>query len=264
MTHTFKSLLITTVLTLPSAFGAAELHVTAAAAGPHSAEIAAVAVARHLVATPEGMRRKVDQLVRSGQKEKAVELLEEFANHPDATLKDIRSAGWSISILGGGDEKAVVLFERAANHPDATPEYIFDAASGMYDLGPSFYLRVAELLEKSANLPDAAPVDIQNAAYGLYSLGVDFYARAAELFEKSATHPDATPDDIQSAAYGSWQLGQKDKAAELFEKSANLPDVTPVNIQNAVRGLRSIAAKCREGSAERARYNALADAIAAR
>ncbi|QOL20417.1 hypothetical protein [Candidatus Bodocaedibacter vickermanii] len=194
MAHTFKSLLITSVLTLPSIFAANELDVVAAA-GAHSAGVAAVPVAALPGTTPEGLRKEGNELFKSGQRDRAAE-----------------------------------LFEKSANLSDATPIDIRQAAFGMRGLGSDFHDRTAALYEKSANHPSATQLDRKMAVVALIHLGVDFYARAVVVCEQIANHPDAEPQDRQLA----------------------------------IDEIRTIANQYVEGSSERARYHALADAISAK
>ncbi|QOL20418.1 hypothetical protein [Candidatus Bodocaedibacter vickermanii] len=127
---------------------------------------------------------------------------------------------------------------------------------------PADELRVSAAVTDA--IPRVTPAEVQRQAGQLRGWGQS--ESAAILFERSTTLSEVTPRDIRYAAIGMYDLGDGfyDRAAVLYEQSAGHSDATSKDRNLAIDGIRAIAAKCREGSAERARYNALADAIAAK
>ncbi len=207
----------------------------------------------------------------------AKELYELIPNHKDATFHDIYCAASRINILYDKDT-AVKLYIQSANHPKATSQYISYAADSIAKLDGTndekivFRRAAAKLYTKSANHTDVSPNDIFMAARGfeniddkrtarkLYKLSADvktaspYYIRQAadsiaalngtktaiEVYKLIPNHPDASPHDILSAASGIAKLGAKKKAATLYKKTKDIKDVKVQEIMTAADSIAKL------------------------
>jgi hypothetical protein len=131
MKHTLKSLLITSVLTVPSIFASGD------------------ALSKQDEERIVGAQTAVteDVVITSRPKETEAMLLS-YCDLADATAFGIIYAAWIMKLLGPEFKgTAVALFELAANHPSATHYEIKHIARNMSDMG--FYKRAKALQERA-------------------------------------------------------------------------------------------------------------------
>jgi hypothetical protein len=194
MKHVLQSLLMTTVLTLPTAFasdqipGFNESTTNALATAESNPKLSITAADRYeltanqLNATPYDSLSAANRLKDLGSKyyaEVAI-LYEKCANHPTAKPEDILNAGMGLASLRfnagavwyslGITDRAAALFELIANRKDVTPQDIIKAGEGFDSLGLTD--RAAAVYELIANRKDAHIYDIRLAADKLRNLGV--------------------------------------------------------------------------------------------
>jgi hypothetical protein len=115
------------------------------------------------------------------------------------------------------------LYERAANHSNATVEDFQWAALGVKKLGIAYHGQAAGLHIKSANLTKASLQDIKIDTFSLLEFGSTYYPTVANLLEKLANHSQVTSDDIEGFAYTLTTLGSDylDRAADLYIRSVS-------------------------------------------
>ena len=91
-------------------------------------------------------------------------------------------------------------------------------------------------------LPNATPYDIRCAANGLQDLGSQYHDSAAKLWQEFANRDGATQWDIQIAAEKLKALGTKyyPIAAELWQEFTNRDGATPDDIELAGNGFRNL------------------------
>ena len=251
MKYTLQSLLITTVLALPTVFGSEPLSgfedesTTDALATPESnPQVSVTAQFKNMLTNDsfdDILNAAFDialwtMLMTPTQHTDLVVAINEHRTFiadekiilkgllPNATPTVIECAADKLSWCGTAyHHKTEALYKLSANHPDATPENIREAAYGLDYLG--FTDSAAALYKLSAKHAFATAADIRLAASGLQALGSKYpdgspkrtklYTSAAELFEQSGHHRTATQDDIWSAAAELEALGYDDRADAL-------------------------------------------------
>ncbi len=258
MKHTLQSLLMTTVLTLPTAFASDQISpfsyesTTNALATPESNPQVSVTAQFKSMLTKDSFDEVLNATfatelwTKKISKDECTALVALINKHPTFT----------------DDQKHILQ----GLLPNATSDAICLTASEFSNLGSispaesaeraKHHERAAALYEKSADYPDAAPSYIQLIADVLSSFGSDYHDRAAALYEKSADHQDVTPFYIRLAADVLSLLGSDyhDRAAVLYEKSADYPAAPSKDIRKAAGGLKTL------GSA----YHGRADALLSR
>ncbi|MBH1989673.1 MAG: hypothetical protein I8H80_00655, partial [Alphaproteobacteria bacterium] len=261
MTPTLKSLLITTVLTLPSVFAADDTLLENAS----DAQPAVTAVAT--VATPQSSLSRLP-----------VQLIQLVVGHAHATF--------GIGYLNGRDVAALALTSKKFN---ALAQPVLNATKWLSLLTPRILLQITDpldtamltlfkvsldltfdnllniklainhnfsmitvtpethtkLVDRINNiatftdiqkqiliniLPNATPWNILDAARTLLlNFEAQYHDRAAALYELFAEHPNTTQNDILEELAALWFCGNQyhDMVAELYERYANLPNARP-------------------------------------
>lgn len=165
-----------------------------------------------------------------------------------STPADIIKASFELTLLGKTYHKiAYDLFAQAANHTQATPKDIIAAGNGIIrNVGNTYHEIAADLFIKAANHALANSSIIAEAADSLSTLGEAYHEKAAELYILSAKHSQATAMDINVAGEGLIRHFGKTyimEAAELFILSTNHSQTTANDIRTAAVGLSN----CGEG-----------------
>jgi hypothetical protein len=245
MNHTLKSLLITSMLTIPTVFASHDsLFGTNSDAQPAAA------------ATALGQPTLVQQT-------DVPALLKEADRLRNLKTSTMDSAEKIRLHTASAD-----LYETAAKHPNATPEFIRQAANNVSCLVAPISDRALPLFELFVNSSGVTPLHIQAAADTLNNWKIKHavhsddtsYARlqhikkVIKLFEFSTTHPKSTLEDILKAAdklgefekqerlrrYEEYQTKRPaeivlylDGSVAFYEQAANHPDATLENIRFA-------------------------------
>ena len=289
MNHTLQSLLITSMLTIPTVFAS---HDSLLATNSDT-QPAAAATACRLPMRPEliapALIKKADSFRYLGMSTKdseeklrfhteSAKLYEDAAKH--AVFPEfIRRAANNVSCLVAPvSDRALPLFELFLNKSDVTPWHIRDAADtlnnfkGTHGSNSAERLRhikkVIKLFELSTTHLESTLRDTFYAADKLRIFGekekkpeekVLYLDASAAFYEQGANHPATTVNDILFEAKKSSDLGDSVpwdnlqlhiKASILFKLAANHPDATPENIRFAADGLNALANKYPEDSAE--------------
>ncbi len=179
MNHTLKSLLITSMLTIPTVFAShdsllatnSDTHPAAAATALGQPTLVQQTDVPALIKEADRLRNLKTSTMDSAEEIQihtaSVAFYEQAANHPDATLVNIRLTADKESNLGdyypeGSDERnlhleiSAKLYTKLANHLEATPGDILNVAKGLNALAKTYPKDSAERLKFTAiakNLP---------------------------------------------------------------------------------------------------------------
>ena len=200
--HTLQSLLITSVLTLPSVMGANELTAaeqTVLSSG-HSNQIKFDDAIKILLDSSKSAIGDVkSRLLEFTDKQR---LILETLIDPNSSAWDLyESAGSLIDDYHMEASVTASVVERAANHPEAPIAVILYAADDLGKLGKLYEINAVNLFEKAANHTEASCGDIYIASLGLLKINRSLYrGRVADLYEKAANHPEALGEFIVELA----------------------------------------------------------------
>ncbi len=270
MKHILQSLLMTTVLTLPTAFASDQMS-----AFDKSTTDA--------LATPESNPQVKAQL--------EVQLTKDSFDNPALNAMKLKMLISTYKALVALINKYPTFTARQKLVedllPNATPIHIRDVADGLRILGLNYpagsdeyneYHHSAQTVyDGLTSYGGETPHDMIARASGFQGLvcgyfftepskSVEYSERAAELYELAANHATATVEDILYAANqlyligfesapGSTKSEHYERAAALYEIAANRPTATVTDILRAASKLYSIHLRVSPGSAKCAEHN---------
>jgi hypothetical protein len=263
MKHILQSLLLTTVLTLPTAFGSDQM--SAFDESTTSAFVTRESNSQVSVKAQLEAQLKKDSFNDILNAAFASELwAKKISNHErnallDLVYKDPKFTPHQRYVLQGLLSNATPLeIQCAANHLKVLGSKYPEGSNERTKYHTSACTLFKQLTEQEGETSD----DMFYKTIGLSSLGsfspagsperADYNDRAAALHEKSAHDQNATLHDILSAADGLKYLGAKyhPKAAELYELAAKHATATLDDILRAADGLKYLVSKYRPKAAE--------------
>ncbi|QOL20466.1 hypothetical protein [Candidatus Bodocaedibacter vickermanii] len=231
MTHTLKSLLITSMLTLPSVFATSDtlletesdgnptVTTTVATVAPSQSTLLRLAVAPiHLIVGQ--IHTTFDMGWLNGQDVADLALIsKKFNTLAQPVLNAIKWRSFLVPriLLQTTDPQNETMLTLFRVSLDSTFDNVLNLALDRRFLMHKVSAETgSELINKINNtatftdiqkkilisiLPNSTPLDIFDAAVGLSTLGAPYHDRAATLFELSANRPDSTPKNILFAAH---------------------------------------------------------------
>ena len=273
MKHTLQSLLIITVLTLPTAFGETLDLSGDSAAVPEKESSSIVEIStrpqppiyrlhKDILEVIFGLAHNVenDKKLHPGftnlQALKALALTcSGLSDVAQSMLREVRKIDVVHRLLQGGVptpyDAGILTFLgiNTAAPFDNVLNAAFAVKSWMKKMGPERTALVAAInrhptftdnqkIILSGLLPNATTLDIKRAASRLRVRGTAYHDKAAAFFERVVQHPGATAFLIQRIARELRDLGTAyyPKAAVLFELSANHVGATADDIRSAATG----------------------------
>jgi hypothetical protein len=278
MKHTLQSLLMTTVLTLPTAFGSEPLS---ASTDPTTAAAAAVTTQSSIVTTsqrpqstldrfPVGVANQISGCAVKSSSGITLDFLDlknvyrlarvsrnggEVAQPMLTALNIWRHSNVIPRLLQGTlDTPDLPMLRLFRINTDASFDNVLKAAFAVnpwtMKMPAHEHTALVAFVDNDPTftapqknilkslLPNATPDDILRAALGLKDLGLT--DTAAALYERIASRDNATTDDIKTAAGGLIYLSLIDRAAVLYELVANRDGAIRDDILSAADGLRGL------------------------
>ncbi|QOL20394.1 hypothetical protein [Candidatus Bodocaedibacter vickermanii] len=215
LNHTLKSLLITSMLTIPTVFAS---HDSLFGTNSDTQPAASATALGQPALVVSALSKEVERLRNLPTSQ--IDYVKESRNRVAPNMHNPETHR-----LQG---KLVELYENDPKHRDVTREFIRFTLNNRIALGQPA-LVVPALLEEANRLRNLATKKMNNAEK------IQLHTESAELYETAAKHPDAVPEFIRQAANNVSCLMApfSDSALPLFELFVNSSGVTPWDIQEA-------------------------------
>jgi tetratricopeptide (TPR) repeat protein len=240
MKHVLQSLLMTTVLTLPTAFATDQMP------GFNESTTNALATAE---SNPKlSLTAQIQSMLINDPLDKILNTAFTTELWQKKISDDEHKA--LVTFIKGSITSNTRRFILEGILPNASPYARLWAAQSLKALGSKYHDRAAVLFEKSADYPTPGSgmvANILTAADALKQLGLA--DRALTLYKKAADYPTDTVQDTRSVTDNLKALGLTDRAAEVYERFANRDKIEYSNLQWAAHGLAGLGSKYHDRSA---------------